>query len=238
MQNSNKKKLFLGLIYITILISFLIWFFSLFSLEEITSYNFIKNNSKALEVLKNESPFFIFFLLLFVCAIWILLAGFLSPIALMSGFVLGKYLGTIVVVIGSSIGATFLYILGKYLFYGIIKNKFSQKYEKLEEKFKKNEFSYFIIYRFIGGIPFAIANILPVLFNVKKTNYFFGTLLGITPQLFIISSLGSGLDQIIKNNSSPPSIIEIIASPDIYIPIIAFVFLVIIISFLKKKLIN
>ena len=74
--------------------------------------------------------------------------------------------------------------------------------------------------------------------SLLNSIYFFGTLVGITPQLFIISSLGSGLDQIIKNNSSPPSIIEIIASPDIYIPIIAFVFLVIIISFLKKKLIN
>ena len=236
MQNSNKKKLFFGLIYIIILISFLIWFFSLFSLEDISSYDFIKDNSKSLEALKNENLFFIFFVLLFSCAIWVLLAGFLSPIALMSGFVLGKYLGTICVVIGSSLGATFLYILGKYFFYDIIKNKFSQKYEKLEEKFKKNEFLYFIIYRFIGGIPFAIANILPVLFNVKKTNYFFGTLLGIMPQLFIFSSLGSGLDEIIKNNASPPSIVEIITSPSIHIPIIAFIFLVVIISFLKKKI--
>ena len=236
MQNSNKKKLFFGLIYIIILISFLIWFFSLFSLEDISSYDFIKDNSKSLEALKNENLFFIFFVLLFSCAIWVLLAGFLSPIALMSGFVLGKYLGTICVVIGSSIGATFLYILGKYFFYDIIKNKFSQKYEKLEEKFKKNEFLYFIIYRFIGGIPFAIANILPVLFNVKKTNYFFGTLLGIMPQLFIFSSLGSRLDEIIKNNASPPSIVEIITSPSIHIPIIAFIFLVVIISFLKKKI--
>ena len=95
---------------------------------------------------------------------------------------------------------------------------------------------YFIFYRFIGGIPFAIANILPVLFNVKKTNYFFGTLLGIMPQLFIFSSLGSGLDEIIKNNASPPSIVEIITSPSIHIPIIAFIFLVVIISFLKKKI--
>ena len=89
MQNSNKKKLFFGLIYIIILISFLIWFFSLFSLEDISSYDFIKDNSKSLEALKNENLFFIFFVLLFSCAIWVLLAGFLSPIALMSGFVLG-----------------------------------------------------------------------------------------------------------------------------------------------------
>ena len=75
-------------------------------------------------------------------------------------------------------------------------------------------FCIFLIYRFIGGIPFFIANILPSLFNIKIKNYFFGTLIGMIPQLFILVSLGNGLEKIINNNSAPPSFINLITSQE------------------------
>ena len=40
------------------------------------------------------------------------LLGFGSPIALIGGFIFDKWIGTLLVVIGLSIGATFLYIFG------------------------------------------------------------------------------------------------------------------------------
>ena len=174
---------------------------------------------------------------MFMIIMWVLMAGFLSPVAIICGFVLGKWMGTLCVVVGGSVGATLLYIIGKYFFYNFIKQKFSDKYIKLEKKFKKNEFSYFIIYRFIGGIPFAIANVLPVLFNVSIKNYFLGTFFGILPQLFIISSLGSGLEKVILENSSIPSFYSLILTKEIYLPILGFI-LVFIIGFLIKKRFN
>ena len=106
----------------------------------------------------------------------------------------------------------------------------------LKELFNRNEFLYFLVYRFVGGIPFFIANTLPVIFNIKIKNYFFGTLIGMIPQLFIMVSIGSGLEKIIDANTAPPSFFEIIFSKDIYLPLIAFLFIVIISVFLKKKL--
>ena len=107
----------------------------------------------------------------------------------------------------------------------------------LKELFNKNEFLYFLVYRFIGGIPFFIANTLPVIFNIKIKNYFFGTLIGMIPQLFIMVSIGSGLEKIIDANTTPPSFFEIIFSKDIYLPLIAFLFIVIISIFFKKEII-
>ena len=104
------------------------------------------------------------------------------------------------------------------------------------EKFKKNEFLYFFIYRFIGGIPFFIANILPSLFNVKIKNYFFGSLFGIAPGVFIITSLGSGLEKIINQNLIAPSFFDLIKSPEIFIPIIGFLFLILLSFFIKRKI--
>ena len=104
------------------------------------------------------------------------------------------------------------------------------------EKFKKNEFIFFLIYRFIGGIPFFISNILPTIFNVKVKNFFLGSIIGMTPQLFVGASLGAGLSKILKENSELPSVLELIFSPDIYLPILGIIILVIIGFLLKKNI--
>ena len=56
-----------------------------------------------------------------------------------------------------------------------------------------------------------------------------------TPQLFVGASLGAGLSKILEENSEVPSILELIFSPDIYLPILGIVILVIIGLLLKKK---
>ena len=133
----------------------------------------------------------------------------------------GKWLGTIIVVIGLSVGATFLYMFGNYFLKDLIREKFLNKYENLERRFKKSEFYYLLIYRFIGGIPWQLSCILPTIFNVKTINFFFASLIGIVPQIFLAVSIGSGLEKIIDQNSELPKITEVIFSPEIYIPILA-----------------
>ena len=127
-----------------------------------------------------------------------------------------------------------LYLIANFFFKDLIKKKFSLKYIYLIEKFKKQEFLYFFIYRFVGGIPFFIANILPTLFNIKIKNYFFGTLFGIFPQIFIMVSMGSGIEKIISNNLNKPSFYQILSSPNIYYPIIAFIIIFLLAYFTKK----
>ena len=99
---------------------------------------------------------------------------------------------------------------------------------------KKNEFTFFLIYRFVGGIPFFISNILPTLFNVRVTNFLFGSILGMAPQIFIYVSLGSGLEKIIEDNLQSPTLFELFISTDIYIPIIGFIILLIMSIIIKN----
>ena len=54
------------------------------------------------------------------------------------------------------------------------------------------------------------------------------------PQLFVGTSLGAGLNKILKENKEPPTFFELILSPDIYLPITGIVFLVLIAVYLKK----
>ncbi|OCW81948.1 membrane protein, partial [Pelagibacteraceae bacterium GOM-A4] len=49
-----------------------------------------------------------------------------------------------------------------------------------------------------------------------------------TPQLFVGASLGAGLNKLIENNQELPSIFDIILTPDIYVPVIGMIILVLI----------
>ena len=235
MEKSKKLKLFIGLIYLILLCLFLYFFFSKFSFREITSYDFIRENRSFFFDLKNSNLILIFFIFLGLTILWVFpLLGFGSPIALIGGFIFGKWIGTIVVVLGLSIGSTFLYIFGNYFLKDFIKKKFLDKYVKLENKFKNSEFIYLLFYRFIGGIPWQISCLLPTIFNVKVSNFFFATLIGIIPTTFLAVSIGSGLENIVDKNSEVPGIIDILFTADIYVPLLSFFVLVLMTIFLRK----
>ena len=234
MQKTKNIKIIIGLFYLILLFIFLYLFFSKFDLEEITTYKFIQANREYLANIKQTNTILLLFAFLIFTIIWVLILGFASPILLAAGFIFGKWLGALLAVGSLSIGATILYIFAGYFFKDLIKEKFLNKFKNLETKFKKNEFIFFLIYRFVGGIPFQIANLLPILFNVKRKNYFFGSFLGLMPQGFIMVSLGSGISEIIKNNDTVPSLLDLLSSNEIYLPILGFIFLVFLTIILKK----
>jgi uncharacterized membrane protein YdjX (TVP38/TMEM64 family) len=235
MEKSKKVKIILGLFYLIVVSSFLYFFLSKFTIEELTSYEFIKNNRDYFFGLKQNNLFLLYLMFLIFTIVWVVMGGFGLPIALLAGFIFGKWFGTFILIIGMTVGATILYIISGYFFKEFIKEKFLDKFKNLEIKFKKSEFIYVLIYRFIGGIPFVISNILPCIFNVKVNNFFWATLIGMTPQLFLVVSIGSGLEKIIKQNLEAPRIIDLLYSPDIYIPMIAF-FALVIITIIARKI--
>ena len=236
MTKFKKVKLFVGVLYIVFVLAFLYLIFSKFTLDEISSYDFIRDNRDYLFQLKQSNLLLISILFVLFTVIWIFAAGFVSPLAIFAGFIFGKWFGLFFLVLGMSIGATALYLMANYFFKELIKEKFLSKYSNLKEKFKKSEFLYLLIYRFVGGIPFVLSNILPCVFNVKTYNFFIATFLGIIPQLFIVVTLGSNLEKIIKNNVEPPSLVDLIFSPDIYFPILGFIVLVLLAYILRNKI--
>ena len=234
MEKAKKIKIYIGLFYLIAVCLFLYFFFSKFSLQEITSYEFIKNNRDYFFEVKQSNLLLLSVLFILFCIIWTFAGGFGSPIILFAGFIFGNWLGTILLIIGMSFGATFLYIFANYFLKDLIKEKFLNRFKNLEEKFKKSEFLYLLIYRFVGGIPFAISNVLPCIFNVKSTNFFYATFLGMLPQLFVVSSIASGLEKVIDQNEAAPSIFDVIMNPEIYVPLVAFFSLIIITIIIRK----
>mgnify|MGYP000868545986 FL=1 len=235
MEKAKKIKIFIGLFYLVAICLFLYFFFSKFSLQDLTSYDFIKENRSYFFELKNSNLFLTSIIFLLLTILWVFpFLGFGSPVALIGGFIFGKWIGTLIVVLGLSIGATFLYVFGNYFLKDLIREKFLNRFKSLEIKFKKSEFTFLLVYRFIGGIPWQLSCLIPTLFNVRVKNFFFATLIGIIPQIFLAVSIGSGLEKIIDQNSEIPSITDIIFSADIYVPILAFFGLILITIILRK----
>ena len=167
MEKAKKIKIFIGLFYLIVVCLFLYFFFSKFSLQELTSYDFIKENRSYFFELKNSNLFLLSIAFLALTILWVFpFLGFGSPVALIGGFIFGKWIGTCVVVLGLSVGATFLYAFGNYFLKDLIREKFLNRFKSLEIKFKKSEFTFLLIYRFIGGIPWQLSCLIPTLFNV------------------------------------------------------------------------
>ena len=233
-----KLKLLIGTTYLICFSGLMFVIFSNFDFKDLSDINFIKNNQQLLNNFRLENKLIILVLFSIFSIIWVLLLGFGSPLALFSGFVFGKWLGTLISVVSLSIGATLLYCLANFFFKDFIKKKFLVKIEKFVNLFKKNDFLYFTLFRFTGGgMPFAIQNVLPVIFNMKIKKYFFSTLLGIVPGMFIINSLGAGVGSFIGKNDQIVWA-DLLKDPEIYFPILIFIVVLIFAGVVNKIFFN
>ena len=232
---SSNFKIYLGGLYLIVLFAAIYFFWLTFDLKDLTSYDLIKENREVILTYKDNNIFFltIIFFIITIC-LNLLLCPMLLP-TLIIGFIFGKWLGTLILIFGNTIGGFLLYRLAKTFFSDLIEKKFKTRFSKFVDFFNKNELMYFMSFRFIGGggTPFPIQNILPVLFNMSSKNYIVATLLGILPTTFVTVALGSGIEKIIDQNAEL-SFLPVIQSPEIYVPIIGF-FIILIIAFLIKK---
>ena len=232
---SSNLKIYLGAIYLIVLFLAIYFLFSTFDIKDLTSYEFIKENREIILKYKENNIFFltiVFFII--VVFLNLLLCPMLVP-TLVIGFIFGKWLGTLILIFGNTLGGVLLYRLAKTFFSDLIEKKFKTKFTKFINFFNKNDTIYFMCFRFIGGggAPFPIQNILPVLFNMSAKNYIIATFLGILPTTFVTVALGSGIEKIIDQNEEL-SFLPVIQSPEIYIPIIGF-FIILIVALLLKN---
>jgi uncharacterized membrane protein YdjX (TVP38/TMEM64 family) len=72
---------------------------------------------------------------------------------------------------------------------------------------------------------------------MKNTNYFFASFLGFIPGFFIWNTIGAGVNTFIKE-ADEFSIINLILSDEIYIPVLIFIGLILSSLIVKKKFFN
>jgi len=232
---SSNFKIYLGSAYLIVFLAGIYFLFSNFDISDLTSYEFIRENKNLILKYKENN---IFFLTIIFFIITILLNLLLFPMllpTLVIGFIFGKWLGTLILVFGNTLGGVLLYLLAKTFFSELIEKKFTIKFSKFNKFFNKNETIYFMCFRFIGGggTPFPIQYILPVIFNMSVKNYITATFFGIIPTTFVAVALGSGIENVIEQNAEL-NFSLVFLSPEIYLPIIGF-FIILIVAFFIRR---
>jgi len=225
----------IGSIYLLLLIAGITFLLTNYNISDFFSYEFIRLNKNIILEYRRENFLVLTSLFFIFSIVWVLLLGFAMPLLIFSGFVFGKWWGILIVLTSTTIGATLLYMLVGLFFREAIKEKLAPKFSKLKEFFIKNDILYFMSFRFIGGggSPYAVQNVLPILFDMSVKNYVIATFVGSMPSMFVTVALGSGIEKVIDQNVEL-SVSTVLFSPEIYIPIIAF-FIILFIAFVIRK---
>ena len=224
-------KILFATIYLLLIILFLFFYFK-FDIKQYFNLEYLIENKKMIFLFKEKNIILLSVIFFIFVIIWILLQGFGSVLSFLAGFIFGTYLGSLLVITASAIGCTLVYIISKAFFKEIIFDKYSKHYSKFINNFNKNEFLYFMILRFIPGIPVQILNFLPVIFNMKIKKFFLATLAGITIPKIIYVNLASSLATSIKNN---PLNINIFFSKEIIFALFILITFIIVANYFKKK---
>ncbi|MEM1345197.1 MAG: VTT domain-containing protein [Pseudomonadota bacterium] len=127
-------------------------------------------------------------------AIWLTLIG---------GLLFGLYLGTALVLVGATIGATLVFLAARTSFGALLREKAGGWIHRLEAQFKEGEVSLLLIMRLVPAVPFFIANLAPAFLGVRLATFVWTTALGIVPGTVVYISIGAGLGEQLARGESP-----------------------------------
>lgn len=188
-----------------------------FHLTHYLTYATLKKYHLQLASYVNEH--FIMALLVF-CLSYILIVASSMPgtifLTLLSGFLFSGILGTALVAISATVGATILMVAIKLALGELITKKIGAKVKNMEKNFKENAFFYVLSMRFFPMVPFFLISIAAGIFDMEVIPFFIATLIGIIPGTFIYVNIGANLSMAFNQPGDTFSISSVI-TPSIII---------------------
>ena len=117
-------------------------------------------------------------------------------LTMIGGFLFGTTLGTLLVVIAATIGATIIFSIARSTVGYSLRERAGKLYNRIETGMNRNAAGYMLFMRLVPIFPFFLVNIVPALFNVRITTYIWTTFFGIIPGSFVYVNLGRQLGSI------------------------------------------
>jgi uncharacterized membrane protein YdjX (TVP38/TMEM64 family) len=127
-------------------------------------------------------------------------AAFSLPVGLVlsltMGFVFGRWVGTALVVVAATVGATIVFAAARYLFADWARRRMGAAGERINAGFTRNAWSYMLFLRLVPAFPFFLVNLAPALTDIPMRTFALATLVGIIPATFVFVNLGETLGRI------------------------------------------
>ena len=117
-------------------------------------------------------------------------------LSLAVGFIFGRWVGTVLVVLAATVGATLVFLAARYLFADAARKRLGKLGERINAGFTENAFSYLLFLRLVPAFPFFLVNLAPAFTAIPVRTYVLATLIGIIPGTFVYVNLGQTLGRI------------------------------------------
>jgi uncharacterized membrane protein YdjX (TVP38/TMEM64 family) len=116
-------------------------------------------------------------------------------LTLTGGFLFGAALGSLLTVIGATLGATLLFIFARTMMGEDALAYFGTRGAKLARAIRANAWTYLLVLRLLPLFPFFLVNVIPALAGVRLRTFVATTFIGIFPATFLFSLSGAGLGE-------------------------------------------
>ena len=112
------------------------------------------------------------------------------------GFLFGRWVGTAVVVLAASVGATLAFLSARYLFADAARRRMGPLLQRMTRGFERDAFNYILFIRLVPVFPFWLMNLVPAFAPVPARTFFAATFIGIMPGTFVFANVGESLARI------------------------------------------
>jgi uncharacterized membrane protein YdjX (TVP38/TMEM64 family) len=109
------------------------------------------------------------------------------------GLLFGRWVGTGMVVVAATIGATLAFLGARYLFADAARRRMGPRLQRLARGFDEDAFNYLLFLRLVPLFPFWLVNLVPAFTPVSTRTFVLATGLGIIPGSFVFCNLGARL---------------------------------------------
>ena len=179
-----------------ILISVVIFFFILEIDQSLTLDN-IRAQKQLLLNYYDQSKFLVHVIFLLI---YIITATFSLPVALalslIGGALFGFVYALVLVSFGSSIGATFAFLMARFIGHDLVKQRYNTQLSKFYMGFEKEGAFYLFALRMVPLFPFFIINIITALMPIKTWTFYWVSQLGMLPATALYVFAGTQLSEI------------------------------------------
>ncbi len=135
-----------------------------------------------------------------------------------AGFLFGAVYGTIVTVVGASLGAIAIFMVAKSSFGDPLARRAGPALRAMEDGFRENAFNYLLVLRLVPLFPFWLVNLAPAFLGVSLRAYALATVIGIIPATLVFAGVGNGLGAVLDAGREPD--LHVLFRPEILLPII------------------
>lgn len=117
-------------------------------------------------------------------------------LSLATGFVFGRWVGTLLVVFAATAGATVVFLAARYIFADAARRRLGALGVRINAGFTENAFNYMLFLRLVPVFPFFLVNLAPAFTSIPLPTFVLATFVGIIPGTFVFVNLGQTLGRI------------------------------------------